>query len=275
MIAPTPIAAIRSAGSLSLSFARVDDVTRLMAGYQSGCLRARLPRVDPGERVEAVLINTGGGLAGGDTIDQEIGWTEGAVATVTTQAAEKVYRAIDAPARVRTTIAVGPRADAEWLPQETILFDGATLDRTLTIELDGGSRFLAVEALLFGRTARGEGMANGGLVDRWRVRRDGRLVYADTLRLDGNPQAMLALPAVGDGAAAVATILLVEPDAGARLEALRAARDETTGWSAASSWNGLLVARFVADDGQALRRALLPALACLRGARRLPRVWSC
>lgn len=274
MFAPTPIAAIRSAGSLSLGFTRVDDVTRLMAGYQSGCLRARLPRVDPGERVEAVLINTGGGLTGGDAIEQELCWNPGAVATVTTQAAEKVYRAIDVAATVRTTITIGSRADAEWLPQETILFDGAALDRTLTVALDGNSSFLAVEALLFGRTARGEGMARGSLVDRWRVRRDGRLVYADSLRLDDHPQAMLALPAVGDGATAVATILLASPDAGAQLEPLRAVLDGTTSRSAASSWNGLLVARFVARDGEMLRQALLPALARLRG-RSLPRVWSC
>ncbi len=275
MLAPTPIAAIRSAGNLSLGFARAGEVTRLTAGYQSGCLRARLPRVDPGERVELVVINTGGGLTGGDVIDQTVRWGQGAVATVTTQAAEKVYRAIDAPALVRTTIAVGPGADAEWLPQETILFDGARLDRTLAVDVVGGARFLAVETLLFGRTARGEAMARGALVDRWRIRRDGRLIHADSLCLEGCPQAMLALPAVGGGAAAAATILLVAPDAAAGLSPLRAVLADAASRSAASSWNGLLVARFVAPDGETLRRALLPALACLRGASRLPRVWSC
>jgi urease accessory protein len=275
MFATTPIAAIRSAGSLSLGFARVDDATRLMAGYQSGCLRARLPRVDPGVRTEVVLINTGGGLTGGDEIEQRLRWNDGAIATVTTQAAEKIYRAIDAPALVRTRIAVAGRADAEWLPQETILFDGAALDRTLEVDVEGDARFLGVEALLFGRTARGEGMARGRLVDRWRIRRDGRLIYADSLRLEGSPEAMLALPAVGDGAAAVATVLLVAPDAAARLAAVRAVIDGTPCRAAASSWNGLLVARFVAPDGEALRQALLPVLACLRDARQLPRVWSC
>ena len=273
--APTAIAAIRSAGRLSLGFARVGHVTRLTAGYQSGCLRARLPRVDPGERIEAVLINTGGGLTGDDRIDQELRWNEGAVATVATQAAEKVYRAIDAPALVRTRITVEAGADAEWLPQETILFDGAALDRTLQVDVGRRSRFLAVEALLFGRIAMGESMARGRLVDRWRVRRDGRLVYADCLRLDGNPRAMFAQPAIGDGATAVATLLLAAPDAPARLGSIRAILERAPGRAAASSWNGLLVARFTAPDGETLRHALLPAIACLRDERALPRVWSC
>lgn len=272
---PTPIAAVRSVGTLDLGFRRDGAVTRLTAGHQGGCLRARLPRVDPGEPIEAVLINTAGGLTGGDRLDQTINWHESAVATVCSQAAEKVYRAIDDPARVSTRIGVAASAEAEWLPQETILFDRAALDRSTEVEIASNARLLAVEAMVFGRTAMGETMIRGALVDRWRVRRDGRPVYLDALRLGDTPQAELDIAAIGDGARAIATLLLIAPDACAQLPNLRAVIEGLPGRSAASSWNGLLVARFLAPDGDRLRQALLPALACLRGGRPMPRVWSC
>jgi urease accessory protein len=242
----TPLSAIRAVGEVALGFERRGSVTRMATAYQHGCLRARLPRIDPDARAEVVLLNTGGGCVGGDTLDQTIRWGESAVATVTAQAAEKIYRAVDMPARVATRIVVEADADAEWMPQETILFDGARLDRRLEVEIQRGARFLGVEALLFGRAAMGESMIRGSLVDRWRVRREGRLVYADTLMLQDNPEDILRLAAIADGARAIATVLLVDADAGARLDAVRAILADAPGLSAASSWNGLLVARFVA-----------------------------
>ncbi|GAA0313466.1 urease accessory protein UreD [Sphingomonas oligophenolica] len=218
-------------------------------------------------------MNTAGGLTGGDRLNQEFDWGEQSRGMVTTLAAEKIYRSTGGPAYVTTKLRIAADADVEWLPQETILFDRSDLDRTLDVEMCGDATFLAVEVIIFGRTAMGETMTTGRLLDRWRIRRNGQLIYVDSLRLEGSPQAMLELPAVGNGARAIATLLLVAQDASARLEALRAVADRVLGRSAASSWNGLLLARFLAADGAALHQNLLPALAALRGERALPSAW--
>ena len=270
-----PAALARSRGTLSLTLHDRLGVTRIASRREEGCLRVRFPRGAVAAPVEAVVMNTAGGLTGGDIIKQEFEWGEQARGAITTLTAEKIYRSLGSPVYVTTKIRIAANADVEWLPQETILFDRSDLDRTLDVEMSADATFLAVEIIVFGRTAMGETMTEGRLADRWRIRRNGRLIYADSLRLEGSPQTMLDLPAVGNGARAVATLLFVAHDAGARLEALRAVVGRVPDRSAASSWNGLLVARFLASDGAALRQNLLPALASLRGERALPSAWSC
>ncbi|MBB6252790.1 urease accessory protein UreD [Nitrospirillum iridis] len=245
-------------------------VTRLDRLYQSGSARLRLPK---GPDLEGVLINTGGGLTGGDVLETEVLVAAGARATVTTQAAEKVYRASAGEARVLNRLSVAGRLD--WLPQETILFDGARLCRRLEVDMADGATLLAAEAMVFGRTARGERVTHGLFRDEWRIRRGGRLVYADAVRLAGDIDAQLARAAVAGGACATASCLYVAPDAEARVEAVRAVLPRTDGVKAgASAWNGLLALRLVARDGQALLRALAPMIEHLRGLP-VPRVWRC
>jgi len=182
---------------------------------------------------------------------------------------------MEAGASVTTRLDVGDDADAEWLPQETILFDRARLRRSTEVRLSGSARFLGIEAVIFGRAAMGEQDATGALSDRWRIWRDGALVYADAFGLDGNVAATMARPALGGGAGAMAVILLVAPDSAALLGPVREALAETDGQAAASSWNGILAVRLLAPDGATLRADLIRALRPLRGGRPLPRVWSC
>ncbi len=264
----------RARGILRLSFKQRDGMTVLDGLRQEGCLKVRFPRTERGAWPGAVTLNTAGGVAGGDMMDTTITAGPGTQATVASQAAERFYRALPGTAAaVATRLHVAPGAALEWLPQESILFDGCALGRRLVVDVAEDAWFLGVEALVFGRTAMGEAVREARLRDVIQVRRGGRLVLHDAIRLDGPVQSVLDRRATGGGARAVATILHAAPGAAGHLDGLRAA---LAGWDAgASAWDGLLVARIVAQDGACLRRAVVAGLKELRGGRPLPRVWEC
>lgn len=264
----------RSHGCAALSVTRQSGATRLDRLAQSGSARLLFPRAS-GATLEAVAINTSGGLAGGDSFTIEARAESDADLVMTTQAAEKVYRSTGDAATTHTALSVAPGARLHWLPQEAILFEGARLSRDLDVEMAGEAELLIAESVVFGRAARDEKMRSGRFTDRWRVRRDGRLVFAERALFDGDISAQLASPAVTAGAAALATGLLVAPDAEARVDAARAAMQETAGAEGGvSAWNGMLAFRLVAASGQILRDRLRAVLAALRGTP-LPRVWQC
>jgi urease accessory protein len=263
----------RAQGSLALSFKRRGPATVLDHLYQQGCAKARFPKAEHGAFTTAVTLNTSGGLTGGDRLDTTVDWGAGTQATVAAQAAERGYRSIEGTAMLRTRLSVEAGAQAEWLPQETILFDGAALDRDLQVEVAADGWFLGIESVVFGRTARGESVQRGTFRDAWRVRRDGRLIYADVTALAGDMQARLDRQAMGQGARAASTIVHVAPDAADRLEAVRAALDGPGLWGA-SAWDGLLAIRLAAPTGALLRGLVMRALTPLRQGRPLPRVWQ-
>lgn len=264
---------LRSQGALDLSFRRREGRTAIDRGYQTGCLRMRLVR--DGASPCAVLINTAGGVAEGDRLEQRIAWGEGAAATITTQAAEKIYRSLAAGCAISTELTVARGGQAEWLPQETILFDAFRLRREARIVLAEDVTFLGVEALVLGRTAMGETVNQGSLRDRMRIWRGGRLIYADTLALDGDVAALMDRAAIGDGSRAMAVIVHASGQAEALRDPVRAALDDAVGLAAASCWNGLLAVRLLAPDGETLRHDIALALSVLRGDRPLPRAWRC
>ncbi len=240
---------------------------------QQGCLKARFPMSEPDGWKSVVTLNTSGGVAGGDSLESRFGIEPGARASLAAQAAERFYRALPeaAPARVRTHISVGAGAAVEWLPQETLLFDRCALDRTTEIHLAPDAKFLGIEWLVFGRVAMGEHVHSLRLADRLEIRRDGRLVLHDAIRLQGPLGDTLARPAVG--ARAVATLIYQGPDQLQNLRDALASAPEIEG--GASSWDGLLVARIVSANPAALRVAVIGALGALRGGRNLPKVWLC
>ncbi len=265
----------RAQGTLRLSFKRRGDATVLDGLRQEGCLKARFPRTEHGAWAGAVMLNSSGGVAGGDALDIAVSAGPGTRATVASQAAERFYRALPgtAPAQVSTVLGVAPGAALEWLPQESILFDRCAVRRRLSVDLAGDAWFLGVEQLVFGRTAMGEAVRDASLRDRVELRRDGRLLLHDAIRLDGPVQSLLDRRATGGAARGVATLIFAAPDAEARLDALRGALSGCD--AGASAWDGLLVARIVAADGACLRAAVVAGLAALRAARPLPRVWLC
>ena len=266
----------RAEGAGRIQVRRAEGATRLARLYQDGCAKIRLPTDHAARGLEAVLINTSGGLTGGDRMSWQVDALEGAALTLATQACEKVYRARpssqgDGEARVAVTLNAGAGARVDWLPQETILFDGAALARTLDAELAEGASLLVAEAVILGRTAMNETVRTGDLRDRWRIRREGRLVFADDLRFSGEIDRLTARAPILDGARAFASLLLVTDDAERFLPALRAVMGGAGG---ASAFDGKLFCRLAAPDGISLRRSLLPALKVLRDGAPCPRVWG-
>lgn len=260
----------RAEGRVRLAFRRCDGKSVLERLYQEGCGKARLPKTFGGAP-EAVLINTAGGLTGGDRFATEIMLAEDATLVATTQACERIYRSLSDTAEVRMDVRLEAGSRLDWLPQETILFDGGRLQRRLEVDLAEGAEFLAVEAVVFGRAAMGEVVGTGAFHDRWRIRRDGRLLYADDLRLQGDIAAQLARPAILAGNVAMATAFFTGRDTEALLEPVRAAIGETGG---ASCWDDKLLVRIAAPDGLALRSTLIPVLSVLMNGRPLPKVWQ-
>jgi urease accessory protein len=265
-------AANRATGHIGLSVATIAGRTRRKLVHEDGSLRIRFPNTSP-EALEAVIVNTGGGMTGGDRFAIEIALEAGASLIAGTAAAEKVYRSNgpDAEMTVRLDIAEGARLF--WLPQETILFDKARLSRSIDVDLAPGASLLMAEAVVFGRAAMGEFMTEGHVSDRWRVRRAGKLVYADTARLDGAIAQKLSQPAVTKGGIAFATVLYASgaDDLTQKLEQVRALDDTFKGEVGISAWNGVAVARLCAKDGATLRHDLIAVLAAL-GAQ-VPRLW--
>ena len=236
--------------------------------HEAGSLRVRFPGARSDE-LEAVLLNTAGGIAGGDAL--EIAFAAGPAArlVVTGAAAEKIYRSLGPDASMKVRLEVGSGASLAWLPQETILFDRARISRSIEVDLAADARLILAEAVIFGRSGMGESVESGRLVDRWRVRREGRLLFADALRLEGAIAQKLAAAACAAGAVAIASVLLVPGDA----DLVSAVRAQTfCGEVGISAWNGLALARLLADTGAELRQDLLSLLAALR-AGRLPRLW--
>lgn len=251
-----------------------DGRTRLRQNYQSGSARVRFPRAVAGEPLEAVLLNTAGGVTGGDRLSYSVSVGDGAHGIATTQTAERVYRRLSDVAAIETHLRVDGAASLDWLPQETILFDRSALTRTLAADVAPTGRLLAIETIVLGRTAMEERATDIALVDSWRVRRGGTLVFADTLRLDGDAVAIMSTGATGNGAAAIATLVLVAPEAEAALDKARAALATAGGEGGASAWNGILVARLIAATAQTLRADLVRLIEALRG-KPMPRVWNC
>lgn len=265
---PDTFAANRADGRISLQVTASGGVTRPLRVHEAGSLRVRFPRVQS-DALEAMIINTAGGMAGGDRVSFDAAMAERARLVVTTAAAEKVYRSLGPDAHIAVKLEIGPQGRLTWLPQETILFDGARLSRTIAVDLAAEASLLLAEAVVFGRSAMGERVEQGRLVDRWRVRRAGRLIFAETLRLDGAIARKLAEPAMARGGVAVATVVLV-PGGDTEVEAVRAV-NHFAGEVGISCWSGFVVARFCARDGAMLRHDMTTALTALRVP--LPRLW--
>jgi len=260
----------RAHGLVDLSVTAPDGRTRRRRVVEKGSLRVRFPDVS-GPESEAVIINTAGGIAGGDDFSIAIEASQAARLAVISAAAEKVYRAIDAASRINVRLSVGTGAALRWLPQETILFDGAKLDRSIEVEIADGGALVMAESIVFGRAAMDETVQQGELVDRWRIRHSGTLVFADTLRLGGDISALLARGAAGGGATAFATIVIAPADE-ALAETARDCLASCSSEAGVSVWNGIAVIRMCGKDAALLRRDHVSVLNRLCGA--LPRLWT-
>ncbi|WP_207099893.1 urease accessory protein UreD [Paracoccus shandongensis] len=239
---------------------------------QAGSAKAMLPRVTAG-LPEIVFLNTSGGLASGDRLSFAVTLRPGARALATTQTAERAYRAEDDPARAKVRMTVGENGWLDWLPQDTILFDGARLDRETAVDLAPGAGCLLLDMIVLGRLAMGEQPRRLHLRDRRVVRRAGRVVHHDAMALDDAALPRLAGPALLDGARCLATLAMVAPHASDLLGTARAVLDEPGVTGAASAPPGRLVIRCLARDDWPLRRQVNRLLTALRPDP-LPRIWQ-
>ena len=268
--ASATFAANRARGAVRFGVHLADGVTRRGDLHESGSLRVRFPSPEQ-EGLSGVFVNTAGGIAGGDRFDIDIRAGEGARLVLTTAAAEKVYRAPGPAAQLDIALKAEQGAHLAWLPQETILFDRARIVRRIDIDLADDASLLLCEIVVFGRAAMGEKMRHGEFTDSWRLRRGGRLVFAETIRLDGDIGAKLARPAIAGGGAAIGTALIVPGDE-TIVERIREAQDSFGGEVGISSWNGFAMARFCAQDAARLRADMMTVLGRASPAP-LPRLW--
>jgi urease accessory protein len=248
---------------LRLEAALAGARTQAFRAYDSGGWRWRFPRAT--EICEAVIVNTGGGM--------DVVANPGACLLVTSQSQEKIYRAAGLACQVRLKLTATPGARLIWAPQETLLFEGARLARRLEADVADDASLTIYESAAFGRLAYGETRVDASLHDVWRLRRGGRLVFAEALGID-DAGATLDRLAVGAGARGLATLVRIAPDAAARLDPLREALAQASGLEAgASVVDGVLVARLASASPQRLRAGLAAAFLVLEG-RAPPRVWS-
>lgn len=276
-VAPVGVNLVHGVGRVG--FAMSDGVARLCDLYQHDPIRILFPTPPREEIPSAVFVTTSGGLVGGDVLELAAQAQEDVAVQFYQQAAEKVYRSTGRTSRIDVALSAQAGSWLEWLPQETIAFDGARLHRTTDVSVAPGAKVLAGEFLVLGRTAMGEHVSTGLLRDDWTVRRDGRLIWADAFCLDGDIAATQAHPAGLGGALAVATALYVADDAADFLETARGLLDDANGVKAAATVvGGVLVVRFLGQDTAALRRAFGNFWAGFRHAAAglpasLPRLW--
>jgi urease accessory protein len=167
-----------------------------------------------------------------------------------------------------------------WLPQETIVFNGARIHRTTEIELFSGAELLALEWLVLGRAAHGEIVVGGSITDSWRVKKDSRLIWADSFRVSDETFPHLNRKALLSDCNAIATLVYFGPHLDRRLELLRQILSSLECDCAVTLVSGLIVARFAAEQSSDLKLALRSFLQQFEpefssGPFRVPKMWSC
>lgn len=252
-------ASIRASGALKLVVAHTDSGSAADDIAECGPLRVRFPRIRD-ERLEAILINTAGGIVGGDKLEFQIETREDASLSITSQAAEKIYRSNGLTSRISVSLKAEAGSELFWLPQETILFDRARVEREIEADVSSDASLAICEAVVFGRDAMGEKVTRGLLRDRWRIRRDGRLIFADALTLDDDIHSTLNRRAAMNGKIGMATMVVVSNGVMNKVDAVREALTGEGIEAGASAFDGMLVARILAEDSISLRSAVLSAL---------------
>lgn len=271
----------RSKGVGRLTTHLRDGETRISRLYQDGAAKIRAPKTHAPPILEAVMMNTSGGLTGGDSLEWKFELDEGSCVALTTPTCEKIYRSLGDQAKVDVRIDVGAGAVLSYLPQETLLFEGAALSRNLSVNLASTASALILETTLFGRLAMAEAVRNACFHDRWRICQDGELVHAEDARFQDDIQSLLQKPGVTGSCTAIATLLVVDPNVETLIDPVKTQLGNQGGASIWSVGNrSKMLVRLVAPDGFAMRERLLPILLrCNKFLLKsqtygLPKVWN-
>lgn len=268
---------VRTIAGVDLSLFDRDGKTITKSIYEYGGVRVRFPRayrLNANSRlpVEAILINTAGGITGGDQNDYRISLEPGAQLCMTTQAFERIYRSAKSTSKLNIKLQLGAGSRLHWIPQGTLFYSGAKLKRLFDVDLLDNSEILLAESLIFGRYGMGETSVSGSIRDDWRIRRDGKLIFADSLKLEGQITEQLMRPAIGNGAHCLATLLFVSSDAEGKIGQVRQALGSISTSSGLSCWNGLMCVRFLSSHSH----RMLADMACVMEIlteRPIPRIW--
>lgn len=253
---------------MNLSTKRVERGSAIDNLRTSGAMKLAFPQNR--QAVEGIMINTSGGLTGGDRFDVSATAGRQSRLILSTQAAERAYRSPSGVARVDTKLTVAEDAVLYWLPQELIVFDGASIERRLNAELAEGSELVLAESIMFGRKAMNEQVSSGHVRDSIRICRNGKPLFQDRINLSGAIARELERPSVASGKSAVATAIYVGPRAEGLLPRVRDALPETGG--ATLLQPDVLSIRLLADDAFLLRKWLCPVLEALTQSG-LPKTW--
>ena len=277
---PSDVDLQRADGCGRIVLSSSENGTRIEEIFERSPIRILFPGTGHRSIKEAVLINTAGGVAGGDRLECSVTVLPGASLAVTSQAAEKVYRALREPASIVTRLKAGESAKLAWLPQETIVFNWARLHRTTEIELVAGAELLALEWLVLGRAASGEVVIGGQITDTWRVKKDGRLIWADSFRITDEVFPHLHRKALLSNCTAIGTLICFGHSLEKRLEFFRDIIPSLGCNCAATLVSGLIVVRFAANDSSVLKLALRSLLEQFgrelgSGPFQVPKMWSC
>jgi len=270
----------RSKGLARLVLGNSARGTGVVDIFQRSPIRIMFPGLRGAPVEEAVVVNTAGGIAGGDRLEFSVTVLANASITVTSPAAERVYRALNEPALIDTRLKVCGAAKLAWLPQETIVFNGGRMRRNTDIEISAGAELLALEWLVLGRAAHGEEIVRGEVTDGWQVKMDGRLIWADRFRATGEVLARLRTPALLADFKAIGTLIYFGPDAEARVQFMRGLASELRCHCVTTMVSGLVIARLAARAAAELKAGLREILLQFEPTRalgpfRLPKMWLC
>lgn len=266
------LAGVRADVEVAIACAADGARTRLTSLTERGGYRAKFPRA-LGAGLEAVIVNSGGGVAGGDRVRLSASAAAGARLTVSTATAERIYRSLGPATEINVRLQTQGGATLGWLPQPTIMFSGARLERRFEVDLAADARLILAETFVFGRIASGEVMGDGLVRDRWRIRRGGRLSFAETTRLDGDLAALLDRATVAGGARATALTVVAAPDAEDLRDRVREALADCRADHGVSAWNGLLVVRALASGLDAVHDVVQRVVGSVMGGA-VPRAWA-
>jgi urease accessory protein len=186
-------------GRLELTFDRPQQQTRLCHRYSEAPLKIQRPFYPEGDLCHGVMLHTAGGIVGGDRLSVHAQLLPQAQALITTAAAAKVYGSTGHLAQQTTTLTLEQGAYLEWLPQETILFDGAFYRQTVRVNLASQAIWLGWDITRLGRTARGEQFTTGLWRSQTEVWQGDRLLWVDPQGIYGGSEMLHSPHGLGGG----------------------------------------------------------------------------
>jgi len=262
--------------SLSLGFSFENQKTKLTRKAHDGPLLVQKPFYpEGGEVCHAIVVHPPGGIAGGDELFLQVKTEENACALLTTPGAAKWYRSGGPWAS--QTLRFEVDGELEWLPQESIVFDGALARADCEIELAAGASLIGWDLVCLGRTGSGERFSRGSCRSAIRVRREGRLLWLERGRIDGGGR-LLESPAGLAGNSVYGTLFASAPKLNQELLNAMRKEEPEAGRGAVTLLPGILLARYLGGSSEAARRyfaalwrVLRPALLGREATE--PRIW--